>query len=83
MENQEEVLITNSVKLHDQLVIDAKQVELKKLVDNDVYVEVPDEGQETVTVKWVVTKKYDSVKGRLVARCFEEQTDHIERLPYM
>ena len=76
----EEVLVTSEIKLHDQKVIDAKISELQKFKDNNVYSEVPDEGQETITVKWVITEKEGgNVKSRLVARGFEEQTDHIHK----
>ena len=43
-----------------------------------MYSEVQDEGQETITVKWVITEKDDgNVKSRLVAHGFKEQTDDI------
>ena len=76
----EEVLVTSELKLHDQKVIDAKISELQKFKDNNVYSEVPDEGQETITVKWVITEKEGgNVKSRVVAQGFEEQTDHIRK----
>ena len=76
----EEVLVTSKIKLHDQKVIAAKISELQKFKDNNVYSEVPDEGQETITVKWVITEKEGgNVKSRLVARGVEEQTDHIRK----
>ena len=47
-------------------------VELRKLKDFDVYDEVEDVGQPCISTKWVITRKYDRMKARLVARGFEE-----------
>ena len=47
----EEILITNVIKLHGQKVIEAKIAELQKFKENNVYSEVQDGGQETITVK--------------------------------
>ena len=75
---EQQVLITGHLGHYDQRVIDAKNTELQKFINNDVYVECPDEGQFTVSVRWVVTEKADGkVKCRLVARGFEEDTEAI------
>ena len=59
-------------------VEDAKSKELQTWVKEGVYEEVLDEGQEAVSVRWVVTPKLIdgkmSTKARLVARGFEEDT---------
>ena len=56
----------------------AKQEELKSWKNFGVYVEVPNKGQNALSVRWVVTEKECSVgnkkiKARLVARGFEEK----------
>ena len=70
---EEEVLYSSS---NNPQVLAAKQKELEKWKDYDVYEEVDNEGQETVSTRWVITEKSDkdtnSVKSRLVARGFEE-----------
>ena len=68
---QEITLITNNSE-----VLSAKSKELQSWIDNSVYTEIPNEGQETMSLRWVVTPKIidgqPSVKARLVARGFEE-----------
>ncbi|KAF7212966.1 putative LOC107374202-like protein [Nothobranchius furzeri] len=55
---------------------DAKQDGIKSWKDNDVFVEVRDEGQKSISTRWVCTVKETSdglkPKARLVARGFEE-----------
>ena len=52
---------------------EAKQQELDRLQQFDVYEEVVDEGQSCISTRWVVVRKGpDRVKARLVARGFEE-----------
>ena len=64
-----EVMIVNN-KDPDSMTA-AKEKELKNWRDNDVYCEVEDEGQNTVSCRWVIeTKKIDGLdvtKARLVA----------------
>ena len=54
----------------------AKDLEIRNWQDNEVFVEVVDVGQPTISTRWVVTEKVkdgqDVVKARLVARGFEE-----------
>ena len=56
----------------------AKQTEVKNLMDYNVFEDVKDEGQETIGSRWVVTEKekHDGqklqTKARLVARGFQE-----------
>ena len=76
--NNEECLLTEAVKslYNDQIKL-AKQEELKNWIANDVYTEVNNQGQDTVSVRWVVTNKVVdqkvSYKARLCARGFEEE----------
>ena len=55
---------------------EAKNDELKKLEHYDVYEYVKDEGQNTISCRWIITNKTDNdcvkFKARLVARGFEE-----------
>ncbi|XP_066913250.1 uncharacterized protein [Clytia hemisphaerica] len=71
-ESPEEVtLIANNDE-----IIRAKSKELQSWIDNSVYTEAPDQGQKSISLRWVVTPKLidgqPSVKARLVARGFEE-----------
>ena len=52
--------------------IEAKQQELQKLKEFDVYEEVINTGQDCISTKWVVVQKGQKIKARLVARGFEE-----------
>ena len=67
----EVTLMTNTSE-----VLTAKSKELQSWIDNSVYTEIPDKGQDTMSLRWVVTPKMidgqPSVKARLVARGFEE-----------
>ena len=61
----------------DDEVMLAKQVELKKWTDNNVYAQVKDQGQYRISTTWVVNVKQADgqrvTKARLVARGYEEQ----------
>ena len=60
-------------------VMEAKQKELQNLFKYDVFEEVDDIGQERIGSRWVITQKEkadgqkNAVKGRLVARGFQEK----------
>ena len=60
-------------------VAEAKKKELTTLIDHDVYEEVDDVGQDSISSRWVITEKVDeesqrvTVKARLCARGFEEE----------
>lgn len=69
------VVVVPKNKQNDQECLNAKIDELQKLLDFDVYTEVDDEGQVCISTTWVVTKKGEQVKARLVARGFEEVED--------
>lgn len=62
-------------------VLNAKLKELENWIKEDVYQEVTDDGQKTISVRWVVTPKMIngvwSTKARLVARGFEEDSSQI------
>ena len=69
--------ITNDVhvvtsKVQDNETEFAKETELKKLRQFDSYREVKNDGQPTLTTRWVITKKDGKAKARLVVRGFEE-----------
>ena len=73
-ENIEEVnivLIPKNMQ-SDKDCVDAKIEELEKLKLFNVYDEVEDIGQECITTTWVLWRKGDKIRARLVARGFEE-----------
>ena len=53
----------------------AKEVELNKLKNFEVYKEVADEGQPVISTRWILWRKKDEVRARLVARGFEEDIE--------
>ena len=62
---------------------EAKLKEMKAWDDNQVMERVPDEGQETISARWVITKKPNpphgyKIKARLVVRGFEEDTSNLQ-----
>ena len=70
----EEVLLTNNLEKDSVQV--AKQKELESWKANNVYEEVGDEGQHSISCRWVITSKVVKgtavTKARLVARGFED-----------
>ena len=52
---------------------EAKVAELQKLKQFDMYEEVKNCGQYTLSTRWVITKKDEKMKARLVVRGFEEE----------
>ena len=62
--------------VHDQEAIQAKEKELQSWRTEEVYTEVPDEGQQTMNTTWVIKPKFVdgryTLKARLCARGFEE-----------
>ena len=59
----------------DPKCIVAKQEELQKLKDFDVYEEVEFCGQPCISTRWVVTRKGEAFRARLVARGFQEEEE--------
>ena len=61
----------------------AKEKEMENWINNEVYDEVPDEGQNTISVRWVITEKIKDTsvvtKARLVARGFEEFSNNMRK----
>ena len=64
-------------------ILVAKTQELENWKQFSVYEEVEDEGQNTISVRWVLSEKVKdgniSIKARLVARGFEEDTSEINK----
>ena len=76
--SNEECLVAESIKnICDDQIKKAKLDELKNWKSNDVYREINNQGQQTVSVRWVVTTKLVDekviCKARLCARGFEEE----------
>ena len=74
----------------DQEVVDAKSKEHDHLIRNNIYTEVPLNEQKVISTRWVFTEKIvegkKSIKARLVARGFEEDSDSLgsqNRFPNM
>ena len=71
-----------SVPQNEQQYAIAKQEEIQKWKDFNTFVEVLDEGQPTVSTRWVCTRKFKGdrvvTKARLVARGFEENSDNLK-----
>lgn len=55
--------------------LDAKQKELEKLKHFKTYDLVGDIGQDRISTRWVMTRKDDKPRARLVARGFEDMDD--------
>ena len=72
----ESVLLLTKEEECAQDIVDAKNRELEKLVENEVYTSVPYTGQKLISSRWVFSEKYKDgeriLKARLVARGFEE-----------
>ena len=71
-DNANLVLYSTKAIEEDPKVIEAKKEEIQKLQEFGVYHEVKDTGQNSVSTRWVITKKGEKYKARLVARGFEE-----------
>lgn len=57
----------------------AKMAEIQKFKDYKVYMEVKNGGQKAISCRWVLTRKGENIKARLVARGFEEiLTDQVD-----
>ena len=64
-------------------VMAAKEKEIENWIENEVFEEIEDSGQQTISVRWVVTEKTPNDKpetrARLVARGFEEETTQLKK----
>lgn len=71
------------ILFNSEEVMCAKEKEMRNWRDNKVFEEVEDLGQESLSVRWVVTEKFKGgktvVKARLVARGFEEDTGGLRK----
>ena len=84
----ENLKFENSIEetIHEVLNIhcDAKLAELKSWKQNNVYHEVPYEGQDLISLRWVCSFKHSDSgiipKARLVAKGFEDsEKDHLQK----
>ena len=82
-EHQEEVnvVMIPREKHEEDACIQAKFDELQKLKDFGTYETVPDKGQNRISTRWVLSRKGDIVKARLVARGFEDHEVHRKDAP--
>ena len=75
----EEVLFLNGTECIDDSVTHAKEKELAALEKYNVFKEVPYNGQDTISSRWIITEKVTNgerlVKARLVARGYEEDSN--------
>ena len=72
-EQEQEVMFTSG-EMFEQDIVDAKIAELEKFKRNEVYDEVGNDGQSTIGVRWVVTRKTTGEpKARLVALGYQER----------
>ena len=60
---------------NDNECLKAKKEELQKLQDFNVYTEIEYTGQTCISTRWVVMKKGENIKARLVARGFQEHEE--------
>ena len=80
--NNTEILVCQAYSMQvEQEVLEAKRKELQNWSNDEVYEEVNDDGQTTMSVRWVITPKFlDGIwrtKARLVARGYEENQELI------
>ena len=70
--DEEEILLG----FEDEEILQAKRKELQSWKENEVFEEVPEEGQRKMSMRWIITEKMKEgkriCKARLVARGFEE-----------
>ena len=67
--------IVSPEKTKSPEAMQAKLNEIERLNEFGVYEEIPDEGQETISTRWVLTSKAGEIKARLTARGFEEESN--------
>ena len=77
-EEAQMIILFNSAE-----VTKAKEIEIQNWINNNVFNEVEDMGQQTISVRWVITEKPINnkfeTKARLVARGFEEETSQLRK----
>ena len=71
------------VFFNSEEISSAKDRELENWKNNCVFSEVDNNGQDVISVRWVVTEKYKGgksiIKARLVARGFEEESSNLDK----
>ena len=76
-----ECALVADASFSDTAEMKAMTIELNNLVENDVFEEVDDVGQEYIQTKWDFTEKADGketwIKARLVAKGYQEDTEEI------
>ena len=81
LDESEHVALLSRAQEFSEPVVEAKQKELNSLIKNDVFDEVDYKGQYTISTRWVFSEKEKegkpTIKARLVARGFEEDSDDI------
>ena len=77
-QNTDQTYVTNLVQNNNGF-LSAKQDELEKWKNFNVYIEVPDQGQERINGRWVCTKKTvngkEVPKARYVIKGFQEHSE--------
>ena len=73
VKDDEEVLVACS----GEECLEEKRKEIRNWIDNEVFEEVEDQGQKSISTRWIITQKVKAgatvLKARLVARGFEEE----------
>ena len=69
----EQILVTSNINNDD--INNVKQLELSLWKKFNVYDEVPDENQTTLSTRWIITNK-DKLKACLVVQGFEEKINN-------
>ena len=68
---------TTLIAQNKQAVLQAKLKELQQWSENEVYTAIPDNGEQCISLRWVIKPKISdgvhSTKARLCARGFEEE----------
>lgn len=70
---------SDKVESEEKDITMAKKNELDKLAQFNTYEEVAEQGQRTLSTRWVITSKEGKTKARLVVRGFEEKDLEIPR----
>ena len=77
-QNTDQTCVTNLVQNNNEF-LSAKQDELEKWKNFNVYIEVSDQGQERINGRWVCTKKTvngkEVPKARYVIKGFQEHSE--------
>lgn len=68
----EEVLISEVHNWNANEVLESKFTEIQKWRNYEAFDEVVDEGQKSISTRWVITEKEGKIKSRLCARGFED-----------